>query len=374
MIKIDLSIYLKSSQYFKLFDCLLKEEPITKEAFLIEHNITPSSYRRTRLQEVNIGTKIIKKLSDILGYQYLSNNEIKDIEIRLNDIHSKVYFKIYDTFEEDLEYVENYINKKTLLFPVFVLFKVFMLFNKHVSCIKVIEDEEGTFKLLKKYVSFYSESLLEIYDFIECAFTKQIPSRILKTNNAYPMVYQVLASKYSNEYKYIESNYFVEKAIDIYMKDHNYKRALYATLPMLFNMNQMGNYEEVFKIANNYILMLKSFNCDEYEYDAMLKHLVVASFALHKYEYVISLLEKRSRLNLTQLVALSASIYLTDINKYDEWMKEVNYEAMNDDNINKFYYKNLDLYLRYQDKTAFKNLSECPIYETLIILLKRANH
>ena len=73
-------------------------------------------------------------------------------------------------------------------------------------------------------------------------------------------------------------------------------------------------------------------------------------------------------------VALSASIYLTDINKYDEWMKEVNYEAMSDDNINKFYYKNLDLYLRYQDKTAFKNLSECPIYETLIILLKRANH
>ena len=148
------------------------------------------------------------------------------------------------------------------------------------------------------------------------------------------MVYQVLASKYSNEYKYLESNYFVEKAIDIYMKDHNYKRALYATLPMLFNMNQMGNYEEVFKIANNYILMLKSFNCDEYEYDAMLKHLVVASFALHEYEYVISLLEKRSRLNLTQLVALSASIYLTDINKYDEWMKEVNYEAMSDDNIN----------------------------------------
>ena len=103
--------------YFE-FDVLLKEQPITKEAFLIEHNITPSSYRRARLQEVNIGTKIIQKLSDILGFKYLKENEIKLIEKRLNDIHNKVYFKIYDTFDEDLDYIDNYIEQKTLLFPV----------------------------------------------------------------------------------------------------------------------------------------------------------------------------------------------------------------------------------------------------------------
>ena len=286
---INLSIYLSNCQYFKLFDVLLKDQTVTKEAFLIENNITPSSYRRARNQEVNVGNKIISKLSNILGYTRLTEIEIRQIEERLNDIHNKVYYKIYDGFEEDLEYVELYLKKNTLLFPIFLLFKVFMIFNKHVSCLKVIDDEEETFKTLKRFNNFYSDSLLGIYDFIECAFTKQVPSRILEKSSAYPMVYQVLASKYSNEHKYFESNYFAQKAFEIYIRDNNYKRALYAIFPCLFNLNQLGNYEEAFKISYNHISMLKSFGCEEFEYDSMLKHLVVSAFGLKEDHLIVSL-------------------------------------------------------------------------------------
>lgn len=371
MITIDLSIYLKTTQYFKLFDILLKDETITKEAFLIEHGITPSSYRRARLQEVNVGSKIIEKLSTIYGYKTLEKNQILEIEKRLNDIHSKVYFKIYDTFDEDLEYVNSLIEKKNLLYPVFRLFLLFMFFNKNVSSIKIIEDEEEAFKEIKKFKDFYSDSLLEIYDFIECAFMKVIPQRIKEKTDAYPMVYQVLAAKYSNEYKYFESNYFAEKAIDIYIHDGNYKRAYFAMLPLLFNLNQLGNYEEVFRISHNHILMLQSFKYEELDYNPMIKHLVVSGFALKKYDFIIELLEKRKQLNYTESTAWLAAVYLTNKTKYESYMKEYNYQDLDDSNQNKHYLKNLDLYLKTKDKNALKALSSFEIYETLITLLKK---
>lgn len=41
---IDLSCYKKSMPFFNLFDIYFKEQKINKEYFLLDNNITPSTY------------------------------------------------------------------------------------------------------------------------------------------------------------------------------------------------------------------------------------------------------------------------------------------------------------------------------------------
>ena len=55
MFSINLNDYKKTKIYLQLFDVILKDLPINKEEFLLEHDITPSSYRLARKVEQNVG-------------------------------------------------------------------------------------------------------------------------------------------------------------------------------------------------------------------------------------------------------------------------------------------------------------------------------
>ena len=101
MIKIDLSIYKKSKPYFLVFDVLLKNLPIKKEVYLSENGINPSSYRLSRKHEQKIGFKILRTLCDRHNYKIMDNDLIDNLERRINQIYFNIYYKIYDTFDDD---------------------------------------------------------------------------------------------------------------------------------------------------------------------------------------------------------------------------------------------------------------------------------
>ena len=87
MFNINLSIYKESKQYFQLFDILLKDLDINKEAFLKDVGISPSSYRKARTIEQNIGDKIVEQLCRALGYKKASVEFIEEFEIFFNKIY-----------------------------------------------------------------------------------------------------------------------------------------------------------------------------------------------------------------------------------------------------------------------------------------------
>ena len=62
MYKIDLSDYKSTKYYFYLFDIMIKEKSIRKEELLMDNKISPSTYRRCRQLEQNIGFVIVEKL------------------------------------------------------------------------------------------------------------------------------------------------------------------------------------------------------------------------------------------------------------------------------------------------------------------------
>ena len=69
MKKFDLSIYKYSKPYFDLFDVYFKENSIKKEFFLLDNDITPSTYRQCRKEESNSGPKIVKSLSKKFSFK-----------------------------------------------------------------------------------------------------------------------------------------------------------------------------------------------------------------------------------------------------------------------------------------------------------------
>ena len=67
MLNINLDEYLGTVKFIQLFDVMLYEEAIklsvTKESILRELDINPSSFRRCRVEEQNVGKTIVKKIS-----------------------------------------------------------------------------------------------------------------------------------------------------------------------------------------------------------------------------------------------------------------------------------------------------------------------
>lgn len=66
MININLNAYKESKIYFQLLDNIMKKN-ISKELFIHDNNINPSTYRRCKKDECNVGIKIIIKLCELVN-------------------------------------------------------------------------------------------------------------------------------------------------------------------------------------------------------------------------------------------------------------------------------------------------------------------
>ena len=88
MLKIKFDEYKENKQYLLLFDVLIKKEHNNKDLFLEDIDITPSSYRRAKSTEQNIGKNIVDKLCEYFNIKKVSVEEVEKYQIYLN----KIYF------------------------------------------------------------------------------------------------------------------------------------------------------------------------------------------------------------------------------------------------------------------------------------------
>ena len=121
MNEINLSIYKENQIYFYMFDVLIKNTNSNKEEFLESIYISPSSYRRAKLEGKKIGNQLIKELCDYFKLKTFNIELIEEVENKLNEIYFAMYYKIYDSYEIYLEWLENMINEKfsTLTFYIY---------------------------------------------------------------------------------------------------------------------------------------------------------------------------------------------------------------------------------------------------------------
>lgn len=364
----DFSVYKGTKQYFKFYDIYIKVSGNNKEDLYYRLCINNSSYRRARENEQRVGKEIIGKLSKYFSLKVPKESTISKLQEVANRIYNNLYFKIYDTYEDDINYLNSLLADKSLLFPVLKLLKLFMFVNNKSPQLNITEDKE-LYNEVAIYEKFFTPELNEILEILRLFFERKVDDEWSSNyNNA--MSYQILASKYYLEKRYLESILFATKAKEMLIEDSNFIRYFTVNRTIMSCLLFVGNYEECNKIAEKQLLAVKALNYSEYEKEIAEDFLYVSLLGLMKYDYIIESLSDSDDFNLNRLSCLLIALYAKSKSKLNEYIEEnINYNELNDKYCE--YIKGLIYYLNHKDKKLLNKLEKYDVIGSIFIIIKK---
>ena len=342
MNNISLDLYKGSRWFIKFFDVYIKQFEKNKEYLFNELGINYSSYRRCRDSEQNIGKEIVLILAKKYGLTVPDVDEIDECEELVNKIYYYVFYKLDDLINESLLKIEEKINSKSLLFPIYELLKLLIASNFNKSPNSIYLEYNGLFNEVKKYYNFFTEELKEIFEILDLFFGEND-----KLNTSYnnPMAFQVLASKSYAKGKFVEGIYFATKSQELLIKELNFKRYIIVNNTLICCYLSLGNYNEAYSLASKQLYNAISLKLESNEITLTKKYLYVSLLGLKEYSKLVNELEKETEFNPTFLTCLFVSLSIIDIDKYNE-------------------------YISTKDKKILKKLSECEIMSSLIPIIR----
>lgn len=368
MKKINISEYKGSRIYFYFFDIYLKINDIRKEEIFAELYINNSSYRRSRDYEQKVGKQIIKQLSNHFDFVIPEPSLVEQLETKINEIYYNMYYRIYDSYDDDLAFLNKLLDENTLLGPIIKLIKLFMLVNTHKSISYVKKNYQELYEDVKRYYDFFILQLKEIYEILNLFFDSDIIlSDEWRHNYKNAMSYQIVASKCYSEKKYIETIFFGKCAQDILYKDLNFKRIISVNRTIMSSYLYIGNYDECLNIAEKQILYLKSIDFSDYEIESAIIFETVALLALERYQDVKEKLKDYQKMNLTLITCMLVSLFKIEKKEYVKFYNE-NIEYLDEED--KKFFILLNDYLKNPVKTTLSDITKYQIMGPLLKILK----
>lgn len=370
MKQFNFKIYKGSMQYLLFFDALFKDKQMNKEHYLLDNNITPSSYRRARTSEHKVGREIVDKISTYFGYKITPKDVVDKLETLTTKIYHAMNYKIFKSYEEDLEQLKSLLKEKYLIEPVIELLILFLNINSTKSVKAVIQDNLELYNKIKNYKSFYTDELLVIYDLTNIYFEGEDDEeiRMRKYDNA--MAYFILSSQSFRNEKYVEALYYGYMSKDICEKEGSIKRIIYLNEIIMSSLLRIGSYEECYDLAYNQILILESLGIEDQVMKFAQKFVIVALFGMKKYELIINMLKNRETCNLTEMTCLIVSKFYAERKRYEIFLKEdIDYSMFDKDSL--IYINNLNKFLTKKDKKALSELENDKIMLPVIKILKK---
>lgn len=366
MFSINLNDYKKTKIYLQLFDVILKDLPINKEEFLLEHDITPSSYRLARKVEQNVGKSIIIKLSEVFKFVTLADDELEDVEEQLNKIYFDIYYKNYDNYDSHLEYINEMIDKNFLINPLFKLFKLFLLCNSNKSVKNVYSDNNELFNEIVKYKNFYNKELVEIYNILNLFFNDSIKESEKHQDYKNPMSYQILASRCYMKEKYIEAIYYSTKACNTLLDEMNFKRYVSVNRTLMACQLCIGDYKQCYLSSEKFLHSVKALNYSKFEIDAAEDYYYASLLGLKQFDLIYKKLKENNNFNMNKFTCFIVSMYKVDKTLFSKYIQEN--KGFNE-SINEFI-NLLGSFLKKNDKKQLDKLKNYSIMTGIIKVLK----
>lgn len=357
MKKITLYDYNQTVLFMHMFDVLISEKAVVqnvkKEALLKDLDINPSSFRRSRNDEKNVGKVIISKLSKYFGLKMIDHDYLQFLSKIINDIYLDVNYRIDSKFDFYLEKLNELSIEKTIMFPVVDLFVLFLNVFAFTDLETMIEKHRESFKNLSKYQLFFNNDLLSIYKMLELVFCKKLTSDLIfKCSDG--ISYSIIANRFCLEGNYVESVNYSRKAKEIFIQENNLKRILQINFTMLNNLAHTHNFYSYYSLAEEQLFTLRSLGGNSIEYKNAIKHFVVSATALKKFDEVISVLEDQSELTLTELFAFIVAKHNLDNDEFAIWYEK---NVLNNDCL-KEHYNDIDALRCYLETNSKKYLSK----------------
>lgn len=369
MIKISLLEYKTSSQYLYLFDAIIKEKiVINRDAFLEILKINPGTYRRAKNSEQKTGVKIVGKLSSYFNLAIVSKEYIHRLESLLNDIIYEVEYKVFEKYDKHLQKLNELLEENLIIFPILKLFIIFLnLFSdKNITITK--NDNRSDFLELTKFYNFFNESLKEVYDLIQLVYCDNYDDKLLTKKYENGIGYSIISINYKRKKKYYESLYFANKAKDIFIKENNFKRAIYINNTILNNLVAIGDFEEYYELANKQYLTVRALDMSVRDKINCMKHVLTSCISLRKYNEVKRYCENKTLTTITEIFCYIIAQYYILKEEFSCWIEKFIDEKIKDKN-GILFIKQLIEFLKKPEKSKLEIFKGSEILEALLVVL-----
>lgn len=371
MKEFDFSIYKGTKQFFRLFDVYIKQFEKNKEVVFDKLDINNSSYRRARNTEQNVGKEILNKLTDFYNLKIPTILEIDKLCEFANKVYKNVYYRIDCDLHADINYIQEKIENKTLLFPIYNLLKLFLIVNLNKSPKQILNEYSNLYVDIKKYKDFYTIELLEVLEILSLFFEEEYNNDGWVTDFNNPMSYQILASKFYAKEKYIETIFFSMQAREILLKDQNFKRYIIVNHTLMSSLLYASNFKECLEIAKKHMMCVKSLNLSVYEQEITKKYLYTALLGLAEYDRIINELYDEQGFSLTTLTCLLVSLHCVSKNDKYKYFLNNNIVMKELKDTKKEFINGLTYYLSHRDKKLLNKFTNYDIMGSLIPILKK---
>lgn len=368
MIKIDLSDYKSSLIYFSLFDVLLNDLGESKEKYLKQIGINPSTYRKCKKGSLKIGPKVTFFLTSHFSLKKLTNHELDELAKFFASIYEKMYYKIEDTYEKDLKLIDEMIEENYVIFPIVKLMKLLLNICSNKAREVIIEENKELYEEVKRYALFFNDSVNQVYDIVNLFFEENIDENRWLKNYKDGFAYYILAARSYTAHRYVEGIFFAEKSKELLDIDGNIVRKLNVNNILMCSLLYAGNYEECNELARKQLLSIRAIGTLQSFYrKSASKYLFVSLLGLEEYEEILELCESKQYFNLTELTCYLVAMNRYNKKKYNTYFKSLNLEAF--DEKDRQYIIMIDKYLRNDHRKVLKDLYSYDVMDCLINML-----
>lgn len=366
----NLSEYSKSMRQLLVFDVLIKEEVVNKDAFLSDLIISPTSYRRAKIKEQNVGNEIVLKLAKHFKIRLVTEKYIKRLEKLISNIYLDINYRVTDKHEKYLEELANLEKEITILFPIIKLFKLFVVTFSNKNVPDIIDEHVADFLYVSKFESFYNSDLLVIYDLLILTFSSTLTKEMLAKQYSNGIAYSIIAIKHYFKKEYFESLFFAQKAKELFLRENNYKRCISINFTILNDFASTGTFDDFYSLAKEQFLTVRAFNSNSAEMITARKNMTISALSINKLDEVFELVEDSNNISLTELFCyIIAKFKSLNTKLFDEWYLEYTNNIIIKDKLKESCSVLVD-YLRKPEKRKISDLEECKVMQSLIEVIK----
>lgn len=341
---VKLDDYFENKSYGKLFSILFKYYKLPIKKTFNELELNYNSYRSSLMRN-NISDDYINKFLIFFDFMRINLDDKMKYESLLSKIYYCCYYNNYKKYDYYLNEIDILLNKKNILQPVLVLYKVFIWFHKEKDikkCILVIKNDLDYLKFFLDNDFFSADleylCLLMIYYFAD----NNVEEKISQLLPIYPKLswiyYSVKAGKkYFNE-KDSESIMYYVKLAEEYKNFNNMSKYFHVINNLAYSYNLEGEYIASLSYTENVIGYLFS-SADDYPWaQYILTHYLYSKLMLNKFDDIINFINifmfDVKFLNEISAIICLISIYFTKsfymFKEVDDLCKERDYKLYKD--------------------------------------------
>ncbi len=347
MFKVDLKAYRNNSIYFNYFDVLIKQKSNNREVFLNEIGISPSSYRRAKIYDAKISSRLLSILSSHFSVQMIGNNEIDELEGLLNSIYYDFYYRVQDNNRFYLDELVKY--EGTILSPIINLFKILIEITECNDIPTELKKSYERYQSILEFENFICDDLYEIRIILDLILEKDNNKPFLDLNFKSGIIYSSYATVLYLKGEYLSSLFLAQKAKKIYEDESNVVRLFTNNLTIFGCYNGLKNFSNTYHLAKNQLRACLALMHSGSNYNNTHIHYMISLYGIGKYGDVLK--EIKMPYQTTEACIYLMSLYNTGKDIFDTYKEYISKGVYQNE-----YLEHLYKYLVNKNKESFQFL------------------